>query len=336
MSALPDHPRALESEPVRLLELKDVSLSFPVGRGRLQAVRQVSIRINQGAVFALVGESGCGKSSLARVACGMYTPDSGTVLFKGIDVHRATGGDRTAVRRGLQLLFQEPLPSLNPRHTIRRILWEPLHANGMTGRLGSDDARFRAQLEAVGLPGDALDRYPRDFSGGQLQRITLARILLLQPSLIIGDEPVSALDVSVQAQVVHLLERLRVKSSLTYLLISHDLPLVSRIADRIAVMYLGEIVESGPASDVVRAPLHPYTAALRSATPVARRVVQRSSRIVLRGEPASPLAPPAGCAFHTRCPIARPVCAREKPPLDRIQPGRRVACHFPGGLDVNA
>lgn len=336
MMSIPSHPRPIAPDRKAILEIKDVSLSFPVGHQRLQALRGVSIRINQGAVFALVGESGCGKSSLARVACGMYRPDTGSVFFRGVDVHRASGRERQMVRRELQLLFQEPLPSLNPHHTIRRILWEPLYANGLTGRIGADDARLQAQLTAVGLPADALDRYPRDFSGGQLQRITLARILLLSPALIIGDEPVSALDVSVQAQVVHLLERLRVEGSLTYLLISHDLPLVSRIADRVAVMYLGEIVEAGPAAEVVAAPRHPYTAALRSATPVARRVAQRTSRILLHGEPASPLSPPPGCSFHTRCPVAQPVCAREKPALDRVQPGWRVACHFPGSLDVNA
>jgi len=195
---------------------------------------------------------------------------------------------------------------------------------------------MREQLEAVGLPGDSLDCYPRDFSGGQLQRITLARILLLQPALIIGDEPVSALDVSVQAQVVHLLERLRIESLLTYLLISHDLPLVSRIADRVAVMYLGEIVEAGAATDVVRQPLHPYTAALRSATPVARRSAIPTKRIVLKGDPASPLNPPSGCPFHTRCPIAREICKEDKPKLTVVRPGRRAACHFPGELDVNA
>jgi len=336
LSNLPVHPRPVEARPNPILQINDVSLSFAVDGRRLQAVRGVSIRINQGAVFALVGESGCGKSSLARLACGMYKPDSGSVLFKGVDVHRATGRDRQMVRRELQLLFQEPLPSLNPRHTLRRILWEPLHANSMAGPIGSDDDRMREQLEAVGLPGDSLDCYPRDFSGGQLQRITLARILLLQPALIIGDEPVSALDVSVQAQVVHLLERLRIESLLTYLLISHDLPLVSRIADRVAVMYLGEIVEAGAATDVVRQPLHPYTAALRSATPVARRSAIPTKRIVLKGDPASPLNPPSGCPFHTRCPIAREICKEDKPKLTVVRPGRRAACHFPGELDVNA
>ena len=186
-------------------------------------------------------------------------------------------------------------------------------------------------MTAVGLSAEALDRYPRDFSGGQLQRIALARILLLKPQLICADEPVSALDVSVQAQVVHLLERLRVEQSLTYLIISHDLPLVSRIADRIAVMYLGEIVETGPADIVARTPQHPYTAALRSATPVARMDELQRTRIILQGEPPSPIDPPSGCAFHPRCPVARERCRVEKPEL-RVPPagGHRVACHYPG------
>lgn len=188
------------------------------------------------------------------------------------------------------------------------------------------------QLAAVGLPSQALERYPRDFSGGQLQRIALARILLLHPSLIVADEPLSALDVSVQAQIVRLLERMRVEQSLTYLIISHDLPLVSRIADRVGVMYLGEIVETGPADQVTAAPLHPYTVALRSATPLAHVSEQRRTRIILHGEPPSPLAPPSGCAFHTRCPIARKMCATVKPELSEHIAGRRVACHFPGEL----
>jgi peptide/nickel transport system ATP-binding protein len=333
---LPQHPRVPPADRSILLEVDKVSLSFPVGNRRLLAVREVSLRINQGAVYAIVGESGCGKSSLARVVCGMYQPDSGRVLFRDTDVHRAEGSDRRMVRKNLQMLFQEPLPSLNPRHTIRRILWEPLQANGMSRRLGDCDDRMIRQLEAVGLPGDALDRRPHDFSGGQLQRINLARILLLEPALVIGDEPVSALDVSVQAQVVHLLESLRLAGGLTYLLISHDLPLVSRIADRVGVMYLGEIVESGPASTVVRMPLHPYTTALRSATPMARGHVRAKRRISLPGEPPSALDPPAGCPFHPRCPVAKPICEREKPMLTRHPEGRQVACHFPGSLELDS
>lgn len=330
---LPQHPRRAQ-DAVPLLTVSDLQVGFPVRQGRLQAVRNVSLTINEGAVFAIVGESGCGKSSLARTICGMYRPDAGAVHFRGIDVH-AAGARTREVRRGVQMLFQEPLPSLNPRHAIRRILWEPMQANRIARRLRDAEADMVGQLAAVGLPAEALDRFPRDFSGGQLQRIALARILLLKPSLICADEPVSALDVSVQAQVVHLLERLRVEQSLTYLVISHDLPLVSRIADRVAVMYLGEVVEAGPADEVACRPRHPYTVALRSATPVARSSELERRRVILKGEPPSAISPPPGCAFHTRCPVARPLCRERKPELASVpEGGRRVACHFPGSLEL--
>lgn len=330
--ALPPHPRPRAST-TPLLEVENLNVSFPVGNRRLQAVRNVSLTINEGAVFAIVGESGCGKSSLARTICGMYKPTGGSVHFRGIDVH-APGDEWRTIRRGVQMLFQEPLPSLNPRHSIRRIFWEPIQANRLARRVEDVEDDMRAQLAAVGLPAEALDRYPRDFSGGQLQRIALARILLLKPSLICADEPVSALDVSVQAQVVHLLERLRVEQSLTYLIISHDLPLVARIADRVAVMYLGEVVETGPADEVALAPLHPYTAALRSATPIARTTELQRERLILKGEPPSPIDPPSGCVFHTRCPIARPRCAVDKPALEQKVGSRRVACHYAGEVRV--
>lgn len=328
-TVLPPHPRP-KVATTPLLEVAGLHVTFPVGSRRLHAVRDVSLTINEGAVFAIVGESGCGKSSLVRAICGMYLPSAGSVRFRGIDVH-APGEHWRRIRRGVQLLFQEPLPSLNPRHTIRRIFWEPMQANRLASDIREVEADMRAQLASVGLAAEALDRYPRDFSGGQLQRIALARILLLKPQLICADEPVSALDVSVQAQVVHLLERLRVEQALTYLIISHDLPLVSRIADRVAVMYLGEVVETGPADVVAREPQHPYTAALRSATPVARMDELQRKRIILKGEPPSPVDPPSGCAFHTRCPIAHERCRTEKPSL--LPPpggGHRVACHFPG------
>lgn len=315
-----------------LLEVGELRVSFPVDGRRLDAVRSVSFSVNPGAVFALVGESGCGKSTLARTVCGMYRPAHGSVRFRGMDVHAATSNENRQIRRELQMLFQEPLPSLNPRHRIRRILWEPLKANGLSKRMADAEAAMIEQLAAVSLPHTTLDKFPRDFSGGQQQRIALARVLLLQPQLICADEPVSALDVSVQAQVVHLLERLRQEKNLTYLLISHDLPLVSQIADRVAVMYLGEFVEVGPARSVVADPLHPYTAALRSATPVARLSEISRGRIILRGEPPSPLDPPPGCTFHERCPIARSICATSKPPLVKRDNSRQVACHFPGEL----
>lgn len=316
-----------------LLRLDDLSVTFAVGRRRLQAVRSVSLSIAKGEMYALVGESGCGKSSIAKTICGLHRPSAGSVSLLGIDVHAAQGEDARTLRRNVQLLFQEALPSLNPRHTIRYLLWEPLKANGLSARPDDAEQAMGDQLNAVGLPRRALDKYPRDFSGGQQQRIALARVLLLRPSLICADEPVSALDVSVQAQIVRLLERSRREQGLTYLLISHDLPLVSQIADRVSVMYLGEIVESGPAADVVSRPLHPYTVALRSATPVARSMQARRPRIVLKGEPPSPLEPPPGCAFHRRCPIARPKCSREQPPLTDRGGNRWVACHFAGELE---
>lgn len=327
IDALPPHPRP-KGATTPLLTVENLQVGFRVGKRRLQAVRGVSLTINEGAVFAIVGESGCGKSTLAKTICGMYRPDAGSVRFRGVDVHAADARARAA-RRGVQLLFQEPLPSLNPRHSIRRIFWEPMQANGLARRIDDVEQEMLAQLAAVGLPAEALDRYPRDFSGGQLQRIALARILLLKPALICADEPVSALDVSVQAQVVHMLERLRVEQALTYLIISHDLPLVSRIADRVAVMYLGEVMETGAADEVARAPLHPYTMALRSATPTTRPSEVAQARILLRGEPPSAFEPPSGCAFHTRCPAAQARCVREKPVLTPSADGRRrVACHF--------
>ena len=323
---------APDGEQFPLLAVSELRVSFPVGSRMLDAVRSVSFTVDTGVVYALVGESGCGKSTLARTICGMYRPAHGNVRFRGIDVHGATKNETRQIRKALQLLFQEALPSLNPRHTIRRILWEPQKANEVSKRMADAETAMIEQLAAVGLPHSTLDKFPRDFSGGQQQRIALARVLLLQPLLIIADEPVSALDVSVQAQVVHLLERLRKEKQLTYVLISHDLPLVSQIADHVGVMYLGEFVETGPARDVVTDPLHPYTAALRSATPVARISEIKRERIILRGEPPSALDPPPGCPFHERCPIARSICTTNKPHLAKRDDRRQVACHFPGEL----
>lgn len=315
-----------------LLTVDNLVVSFPVNRRRLDAVRCISLDIRKGEVYAIVGESGSGKSSIARTVCGMYRPASGSVRFNGIDVHGGKAADTRKIKRDVQMLFQEALPSMNPRHTIRYILWEPLKANGLSRRIGDAEGAMAAQLTAVGLPESALDRYPRNFSGGQQQRIALARVLLLRPALICADEPVSSLDVSIQAQIVRLLERSRKELGLTYMIISHDLPLVSQIADRVAVMYLGEFVETGPARAVVIDPLHPYTAALRSATPLARTSTSQRTRIILEGDPPSPLRPPSGCTFHPRCPIARPKCATDKPMLSTRADGRAVACHFAGEL----
>ena len=324
-------PGADQPDGTALLSVDDVAVNFTVRGGVLQAVRGVTLHVDDAETVAVVGESGCGKSTLARTICGLYTPARGTVRLRGVDVHRATKAEQRTIRRNLQLLFQEPLPSLNPRLTVKRILWEPMKANGMSRRLADAEDRIRDQLVAVGLDAGAAERYPGEFSGGQQQRIALARLLVLRPRLICADEPVSALDVSIQAQIVALMLDLQAEHGIAYVVISHDLPLVAQMATRVAVMYLGAIVEAGPAADVVTRPQHPYTAALRSATPEPR-AAGTARRIVLPGEPPSPLQPPSGCPFHPRCPIARPHCAWDTPPLADIGQSRHVACFYPGEL----
>jgi oligopeptide/dipeptide ABC transporter ATP-binding protein len=313
-----------------LLEVRALSVSFRVGAARLQALDGVSLSLARGETLGLVGESGSGKSTLARALMLGLRPEAGEILFDGAPVSRLSGAALKALRRRMQMVFQDPYSSLDPRMTVARILAEPLIAHGIGTRAGRA-AAIAELLAKVGLPSDAATRLPAQFSGGQRQRIAIARALALSPEALIADEPVSALDVSVQAQIVNLLRDLKQERGIALLVIAHDLALVHQLSDRIAVLYLGRVVEEGPADGLVASPLHPYTAALLSASPQPDpRAASR--RIVLKGEPPSALDRPSGCAFHPRCPIARPACAVTAPPLAAAGDRRSVACFFPGEL----
>jgi peptide/nickel transport system ATP-binding protein len=318
-----DHP---------LLEIDDVVVRFRVGRRRLTAVDHVSLDIAKGQTVGLVGESGSGKTTLGLTVMRAHDPDHGRIVFDGVDLTALTQRDLRPLRRRMQMIFQDPYASLDPRMKVGSIVSEPMRVHG----LGSKEEireRVESLLQAVGLPKNAADRYPSQFSGGQKQRVSIARALALDPEFLVADEPVSALDVSIQAQVIAILEEVRQQFGLTSLIIAHDLALVYQITDRIAVMYLGQIVESGPTDEVVFDPQHPYTASLLSASPVADPEMERKRhRIVLHGDPPSPIDPPPACRFHTRCPIARPICSEQAPPLAETAPGRQVACHFAGEI----
>jgi peptide/nickel transport system ATP-binding protein len=330
-----------------MLEVEDLRVTFAVkGRGALRnakvtAVDGVSISVARRETVGLVGESGCGKSTFAH-ALVRLVPFEGRVSLDGTDVTNLRGADLVKYRRRVQLVFQDPYASLNPRLSVRRLIAEPLvyarRAGGgsITGK--EVDARVHELLALVGLPAEAANRYPHEFSGGQRQRIGLARALSVEPAVILADEPVSALDVSIQAQIINLLVDLQERLDLTVVFIAHDLAVVRHVSDRVGVMYLGRIVELGPADDLYRQPLHPYTVALLSAVPVPDPDVQATRRkIVLAGDAPSPLAVPSGCRFHTRCPIARAErCAVDDPPLVELRPGRLVACHYPGELEIPA
>ena len=291
----------------------------------VQAVDGVSFTVHDGETFALVGESGCGKSTLGRLLLRLETPTAGQVLFRGTDIATARRNDLRPIRRHMQMVFQNPQSSLNPRLTIGQTVSEPLEVHG----LPSGAERVRELLDLVGLPDRVANHYPHEFSGGQRQRVGLARALATEPSFLVCDEPVSALDVSIQAQILNLLVRLREQLGLTYFFISHDLGVVRYLADRVAVMYLGRIVEVATVADLFDAPLHPYTRALLSAVPSRDPDdANRRQRIVLQGDLPSAADPPSGCRFRTRCPIARDVCAEEDPPLRTLATGHDVACHF--------
>ncbi|HEX8851851.1 MAG TPA: dipeptide ABC transporter ATP-binding protein, partial [Pyrinomonadaceae bacterium] len=290
----------------------------------VRAVDGVTFEIFRGETLGLVGESGCGKSTVGRCLLRLIEPTHGEVSFEGQDVTQMRGGDLRRLRRQMQIIFQDPYASLNPRLRVRDIVGEPL----VVHRIG-DKAERRARvadlLKKVGLDPDYMNRYPHEFSGGQRQRIGIARALALNPKLIVADEPVSALDVSVQAQVINLLEDLQAEFDLTYLFISHGLAVVEHISDRVAVMYLGRIVEVASATELYANPLHPYTRALLSAIPVPDPTRKRE-RIVLKGDVPTPINPPSGCRFHTRCPEAIPECSRIDPDLREVAPGHTVAC----------
>jgi peptide/nickel transport system ATP-binding protein len=319
-----------------LVEAEGLRVWFPIKSGLVldrhvgdvRAVDGVSFAIRRGETFGLVGESGCGKSTVGRTLLRLYRPTAGSVRFDGVDITDLPDRGMRPLRRRMQMVFQDPFASLNPRHSVGRIVAEPLRAHGLAGRRAAAD-RARELLAIVGLPPDAAGRYPHEFSGGQRQRIGLARALALNPDFVVADEPVSALDVSIQAQIVNLLERLQRDFALTYLFIAHDLAVVRHISDRIAVMYLGTIVEVSPAAELYEDPLHPYTISLLSAVPIPDPEVEsRREAILLAGDLPSPANPPSGCRFHTRCPFVQETrCRDEEPPL-RTVAGHEVACHW--------
>lgn len=308
-----------------LLELRNLSKSYPGPRGSMvHAVSDVSLSIDDGEVLGVVGESGCGKSTLGRTLLRLMEPTGGQIMFQGRDITRASGAGLKAIRRNLQVIFQDPFGALNPRHTVGQIIGEPLLVQGI-GTRNTRLARISELLALVGLPEDASRRYPHEFSGGQRQRIAIARALALDPRLIVADEAVSALDVSVQSQIINLIAELRRRLGLAILFISHDLSVIRHVSDRVAVMYLGRIVEIGPTEDVIGAARHPYTQALLSAIP--RAGVSRHDRTVLKGDLPDPANPPKGCAFHTRCPRVMDICRQSRPELTGTL--HQSACHLP-------
>jgi oligopeptide/dipeptide ABC transporter ATP-binding protein len=310
-----------------LLSLSDVHVRFNTAAGVVRAVSGVSLDLAVGETLGLVGESGCGKSTLGKAIMRLVPVASGAVVVDGVDIAPLDGAALTAMRRKVQMIFQDPYGSLNPRSTVGRSVAQPMVIAGWKPQATAE--RVDTLLGWVGLPADAKQRYPHEFSGGQRQRIGIARALALSPKLIICDEPVSALDVSVRAQVINLLEDLKGKFGVSYLFISHDLSVVEHIADRVAVMYLGTLVEVGGRDQIWRNPQHPYTKALLAAAPVANPKLARArQRTVLQGELPSPIDPPAGCPFHSRCPIAQERCKAERPALRPVSGGALAACHF--------
>lgn len=323
-----------------LLSIRNLVKHFPITRGiifqkqigAVHAVDDISFDIHQGETLGLVGESGCGKSTTGRTILQLYRPTSGQVVFDGIDLVALKGNELRKMRRRMQMIFQDPYASLNPRMTVGEIIGEPLLIHGVAKGKAIQE-RVEQLLELVGLNPAFSNRYPHEFSGGQRQRIGVARALALQPDLIVCDEPISALDVSIQAQVVNLLEDLQHQFGLTYLFIAHDLSMVRHISDRIAVMYLGVLVELADRNELYNHPLHPYTQALLSAVPIPDPFVEeRRRRIILEGDVPSPVNPPSGCRFRTRCKYAKEQCSEVKPEWRELQPGHFVACHFAGEL----
>jgi peptide/nickel transport system ATP-binding protein len=341
---VPPKPRATEarSRPdtasSALLDVQGLAKHFPLPRQNfldsrrvLRAIDGVDLQVFPGETVGLVGESGCGKSTLARVVMRLEEPTAGRITFDGIDVSHASQRAIRPLRRRMQMIFQDPYASLNPRMTVGEILAGPLRLHGIAQSAADARARVGALLDLVGLPPTAAERFPHEFSGGQRQRISIARALSVEPTFIVGDEPISALDVNIQAQIINLMIGLQERLRLTYLFIAHDLAVVRHISDRIVVLYLGRVVETASADALFRRPLHPYTATLISAVPTPHAAEARQ-RIRLSGEVPSPLNPPSGCRFRTRCPAAAPQCTAEAPELREVEGGHRVACHFPGAV----
>jgi oligopeptide transport system ATP-binding protein len=317
-----------------LLEVRNLVKHFPVGgglfgqrRGLVRAVDDISFVIRRGETLGLVGESGCGKTTTGRCILMLERPTSGQILFEGRDLTALDDAGLRGVRRRIQVIFQDPYSSLNPRMTVGQMIAEPLAVHGIVPDRAARATRVRDLLTHVGLLPQHAHRYPHELSGGQRQRVGIARALAMEPSLIICDEPVSALDVSIQAQIINLLEDLQAEFGLTYLFIAHDLSVVRHISDRVAVMYLGKIAEIADRKPLYDDPLHPYTRALLAAVPIPDpELEQRRERVVLGGEVPSPLNPPSGCVFHPRCPIAIDRCPREVPALREVKPGQWAAC----------
>ncbi|MGP4081434.1 ABC transporter ATP-binding protein [Pseudalkalibacillus sp. R45] len=319
-----------------ILEVDNLKMHFPIKAGLMQktvghvkAVDGISFKLRRGETLGIVGESGCGKSTLGRAIIRLYKPSSGKIFFNNQDISSLSEGDlRKSVRRQMQMIFQDPFASLNPRKTLGTSIMEPLKTH-KSGYAAERKEKVDRLLDTVGLNPSFANRYPHEFSGGQRQRIGIARALALNPDLMIADEPVSALDVSIQAQIINLMEDLQDEFNLTYLFISHDLSVVRHISDRVGVMYLGNMMELADKHDLYREPLHPYTQALMSAVPVPRKKGQvKRERIILSGDLPSPSNPPKGCVFHTRCPAAMDICKQEVPKFQEVHPNHYVACHL--------
>jgi oligopeptide/dipeptide ABC transporter ATP-binding protein len=335
------HERAPEPAPAKgepLIKLVGVKKYFPITRGILiqhkvgdvHAVDGIDLEVHPGETMGLVGETGCGKSTLARVVMRLFEPTEGQLYFEGRDITHLEGKELRDLRRDMQMIFQDPYASLNPRKTVGSIIGDPFRLHG-TAQRKNVKSEVQQLMELVGLNPEHYNRFPHEFSGGQRQRIGVARALGLRPKLIVCDEPVSALDVSIQAQILNLLEDLQEEFKLTYLFIAHDLSVVKHVSDRVAVMYLGKIVEMATGGTLYETPKHPYTGALLSAVPIADPTLARQrKRIILEGDVPSPIDPPSGCRFHPRCPRAQfPTCREVEPQLEPQHPGQVAACHFP-------
>jgi oligopeptide/dipeptide ABC transporter ATP-binding protein len=323
-----------------LIDARDIVKHYPIlggvwmkQTGAVKAVDGVSLTIGEGETVGLVGESGCGKTTLGRVILRLEEPTSGEIFFQGRSILGYSRNEMQALRREMQIIFQDPFSSLNPRKTVGQIIGEPLLVHGVGSRQ-ERDRRVLEFMEVVGLRREHMRRYPHQFSGGQRQRIGVARALALNPKLVVCDEAVSALDVSIQAQVINLLKDLQQEFGLTYLFISHDLGVVEHVSDRVAVMYLGKVVEIAPSKDLYLAPLHPYTQALLSAVPIPDPSLQRPGRIILKGDVPSPIDPPPGCRFHPRCHYAEGLCSEKGPPLSEVRERHWAACHFAGRVGI--